>query len=57
MRKSLGSKRKELSAEHIDEITRIFGNFRKVTKAGVPISRILERGLRIQDDHRRAAGA
>ncbi len=42
MRKSLGSKRKELSAEHIDEITRLFGNFRKVTKAGVPISRIFK---------------
>jgi type I restriction enzyme M protein len=40
MRKSLGSKRKELSDEHIAEITRIFGNFRKVTKDGVPISRI-----------------
>src|SRR5690606_22480274 len=40
MRKSLGSKRKELSDEHIDEITRIFGAAKKVTKAGVPISRI-----------------
>jgi type I restriction enzyme M protein len=40
MRKSLGSKRKELSDEHIAEITRIFGNFRKVTKNGTPISRI-----------------
>lgn len=27
MRKSLGSKRKELSAEHIDTITRLFGEF------------------------------
>ena len=42
MRKSLGSKRKELSPEHIDEITRIFGNFKKVTKDGVPISRIFK---------------
>src|SRR5690606_8188037 len=42
MRKSLGSKRKELSSEHIEEITRIFGGFRKVTKAGVPISRIFK---------------
>jgi type I restriction enzyme M protein len=42
MRKSLGSKRKELSEEHIAEITRIFGNFRKVTKDGVPISRIFK---------------
>jgi type I restriction enzyme M protein len=32
MKKSLGSKRKELSPEHIDEITRLFGNFKKVTK-------------------------
>ena len=42
MRKSLGSKRKELSPEHIEEITRIFGNFKKVTKDGVPISRIFK---------------
>jgi len=42
MRKSLGSKRKELGPEHIDEITRLFGNFRKVTKDGVPISRIFK---------------
>lgn len=40
MRKSLGSKRKELSPEHIDEITRIFGGFEEFTKDGVPISRI-----------------
>jgi type I restriction enzyme M protein len=40
MRKSLGSKRKELRAEHIEEITRIFGQFEEVTKEGVPISRI-----------------
>lgn len=40
MRKSLGSKRKELSQEHIDEITRMFGDFVEVTKEGVPISRI-----------------
>jgi type I restriction enzyme M protein len=44
MRKSLGSKRKELSDEHIAEITRIFGNFRKVTKDSVPISRIFKNG-------------
>jgi type I restriction enzyme M protein len=42
MRKSLGSKRKELSPEHIEEITRLFGNCRKVTKDGVPISRIFK---------------
>ncbi len=40
MRKSLGSKRKELSQEHIEDITRIFGEFREVTRDGVPISRI-----------------
>jgi hypothetical protein len=27
LRKSLGSKRKELSPDHIDTITRLFGNF------------------------------
>ena len=42
MRKSLGSKRKELSPEQIEEITRLFGNCKKVTKGGVPISRIFK---------------
>src|SRR3984893_13977267 len=37
MRKSLGSKRKELSPEHIEEITRLFGNFKKATRDGVPL--------------------
>ncbi|MBU1067953.1 type I restriction-modification system subunit M [Myxococcota bacterium] len=40
MRKSLGSKRKELSPEHIDEITRLFGAFEEVTRDGAPVSRI-----------------
>lgn len=44
MRKGLGSKRKELSAEHIDDITRLFGNFEEHTRQVdgnlVPISRI-----------------
>jgi type I restriction enzyme M protein len=40
MRKSLGSKRKELSDEHIAEITRLFGNFKAASKDGAPISRI-----------------
>ena len=40
MRKSLGSKRKELSPEHIDDITRLFGRFKKSPRDGVPISRI-----------------
>jgi type I restriction enzyme M protein len=42
MRKSLGSKRKELGAEHIEEITRLFGNFKEIAKDGVPISRIFK---------------
>ena len=42
MRKSLGSKRKELSPEHIEEITRLFGSFEEVTREGVPISRIFK---------------
>jgi type I restriction enzyme M protein len=40
MRKSLGSKRKELSPEHIDAITRLFGNFEEAEQDGKPISRI-----------------
>src|SRR5664279_4211547 len=40
MRKSLGSKRKELSPEHIEDITQLFGRFKTVTKDGAPISRI-----------------
>jgi type I restriction enzyme M protein len=42
MRRSLGSKRKELSDEHIGEITTLFGNFKKVSKDRVPISRIFK---------------
>jgi len=42
MRKSLGSKRKELSNEHIDEITQLFGKCKNVTKDGVPISRVFK---------------
>ena len=62
MRKSLGSKRKELSPEHIEEITRLFGNFRKVTKDGVPISRIFKneefgyRTITVERPERDAAG-
>jgi len=40
VRKSLGSKRKELSPEHIDAITRLFGECKEVRNDGVPISRI-----------------
>ncbi|MER2562646.1 MAG: class I SAM-dependent DNA methyltransferase [Myxococcaceae bacterium] len=42
MRKSLGSKRKEMSQEHIDDITKLFGDFKKVTRQGTPISRIFK---------------
>jgi type I restriction enzyme M protein len=42
MRKSLGSKRKELSPEHIEDITRLFGKFKESTRGGVPISRIFK---------------
>ncbi|MBF0185591.1 MAG: SAM-dependent DNA methyltransferase [Magnetococcales bacterium] len=40
MRKSLGSKRKELSDDHIEEITRLFGQFVEAEQEGKPISRI-----------------
>jgi len=42
MRKNLGSKRKELSPEHIEDITRLFGEFQEVTRDGVPVSRIFK---------------
>ena len=47
MRKSLGSKRKELSSEHIDEITRLFGENQEVSTTdeeghAVPLSRIFK---------------
>ena len=42
MRKSLGSKRKELSPEHIEDITRLFGEFKKCTRDGAHISRIFK---------------
>lgn len=40
MRKSLGSKRKELSDAHIDRITQLFGQFAEAEEDGKPISRI-----------------
>lgn len=40
MRKSLGSKRKELSDDHIAEITRLFGEFKESEADDKPISRI-----------------
>jgi type I restriction enzyme M protein len=42
MRKSLGSKRKELSPEHIEEITKLFGKCQEAKNDGVPISRIFK---------------
>jgi type I restriction enzyme M protein len=42
MRKSLGSKRKELSDEHIAEITRLFGQFIEAYDGKKPISRIFK---------------
>ena len=42
MRKSLGSKRKEMSDDHIAEVTRLFGNFVEAKQDGKPISRIFK---------------
>jgi len=43
MRKSLGSKRKELSDTHIEHITRLFGSFQEARdEDGKPISRIFD---------------
>lgn len=63
MRKSLGSKRKELSPEHIDDITRLFGNFEEATRDGLPISRIFNNDefgyhtITVERPERDAAGA
>jgi type I restriction enzyme M protein len=62
MRKSLGSKRKELGVEHIEDITRLFGNFEEATRDGVPISRIFKneafgyRTITVERPERDAAG-
>ncbi len=62
MRKSLGSKRKELSPAHIDDITRLFGGFEESTRDGVPISRIFDnqdfgyRTITVERPERNAAG-
>ena len=62
MRKSLGSKRKELSPEHIETITRLFGDCQEVTTDGVPISRIFKkedfgyRTITVERPERDAAG-
>ena len=42
MRKSLGSKRKELSPEHIEQITKLFGAFEEGEKDGKPISKVFK---------------
>ncbi|SEF82795.1 type I restriction-modification system subunit M [Nitrosomonas ureae] len=42
MRKSLGSKRKELSDDHITGITRLFGQFIEASEGKKPISRIFK---------------
>ena len=42
MRKSLGSKRKELSQDHINDITRLFGHCEEARKDEVPISRLFK---------------
>jgi type I restriction enzyme M protein len=62
MRKSLGSKRKELSDAHIEEITRLFGEFVEAEKDGKPVSRIFNnadfgyRAITVERPERDAAG-
>ncbi|MBX3435686.1 MAG: SAM-dependent DNA methyltransferase [Pirellulales bacterium] len=67
MRKSLGSKRKELSPEHIDRITKLFGDAQEVTDRDaegheVPISRVFRnedfgyRTITVERPERDAAG-
>lgn len=62
MRKSLGSKRKELSDDHIAEITRLFGQFTEAEQDGKPISRIFKnsdfgyRTITVERPERDAAG-
>ncbi len=63
MRKSLGSKRKEISPAQIDHITRLFGQFKEHTENGVPISRIFKneqfgyRTITVERPERDAKGA
>lgn len=62
MRKSLGSKRKELGPEHIETITRLFGDCQEFTTDGVPISRVFKnddfgyRTITVERPERDAAG-
>src|SRR3954462_359374 len=61
-RKSLGSKRKERGPDHIDEITRLFGECQETSKDGVLISRIFKnedfgyRTITVERPERDAAG-
>lgn len=62
MRKSLGSKRKELSEEHIVKITRLFGDFAEAKEEGRPVCRIFAnddfgyRTVTVERPERDAAG-
>lgn len=62
MRKNLGSKRKELGPEHIEEITRLFGRFEEFIRESAPISRIFRnedfgyRTITVERPERDAAG-
>jgi type I restriction enzyme M protein len=62
MRKSQGSKRKELSDGQIDEVTRLFGEFVEAERDGKPISRIFSnsdfgyRTITVERPERDAAG-
>ncbi len=53
MRKSLGEKRKEISADQIAEITRLYGDFDRGRAGQDPP----QRGVRLPAHHRRAAAA
>lgn len=63
MKKSLGSKRRELGEQHIEDLTRLFGSFEEVTRDGVPISRIFPneafgyRTITVERPERDAKGA
>jgi type I restriction enzyme M protein len=57
MRKSLGSKRKELSPEHIDDITRLFGRVPEVTRTACPSAASSRTRIRLPHHHRRAPRA
>ena len=62
MRKSLGSKRKEMNQEHIAEITRLYGDFTEASSDNVPLSKIFRnedfgyRTIRVERPLRDEAG-